>query len=86
MVRKVTLHMENSEDFTHRLVNDPEDVFTWKLNNREGDAVYFIRPNLRRKVIEGVVLEDRCIGFDRVFTADKNILLTDGNDHRGVWF
>lgn len=85
-MRKVILHMESREDFTHRLVDDPEDVFTWKLNNRKGDAVYFMTPQLRRKIIEGVVFEDRCVGFDRLFTADRNILLTDVKDYRGLWF
>lgn len=87
--RRVILRMDALEDFTYHAIDNPNDPFDWSLINREHRIVEFIRPTLRRSIVDGVVMEDHCVGLDRIFTSTESTLLHGVPSlltSRGTWF
>jgi hypothetical protein len=74
-MRKVFIHMENLKDFSWDALGPEDYPFEGVLRNLNGLDIAFIRPVLKRSIVNGVYIQDRCIGFDRRFTAHRNSLL-----------
>lgn len=84
-MRKVFIHMEDPGDFSWNALNVEYRPFEWTLTNLNESDVDFIRPSLKRSIVNGVYIHDYCVGLDRRFSKETNSLLNMFPNNRGVW-